>query len=185
MNELDKTKHAYNYILDLANGVDPISKQELLNDTCLNNVRLSRCFFFVADILKQVVDNGGLIGKQFKGGEFILTDEFKSKLSTSTVNLQITEFLKPINEIARELGMKKIPTTAFTEWLVEGGYLAEQTYEDNRRRKEPTSQGEALGIITEVRNGFSGMFTAVLYNTNAQQFMLDNIDKIVERWKNK
>ena len=185
MTELEKMRHAHSYILNLANGIDPISGQELPDDTCLNNVRLSRCFFYTADILRQVVENGGSIGKQYKGGEFILTDEFKSKLTPDVNSLQISDFIEPINEIARELGMKKITTTAFTEWLVDEGYMTEQKRIDNKRYKEPTAKGEALGIIAETRDGPYGMYKAILYNTNAQKFMLDNMDKIVERWKNK
>jgi len=184
MTELEKMRLAHNYILGLANGVDPSTGEELPNDTCLNNVRLSRCFFYVADILRQVIDNNGNVGKPPRGGEFILTDEFRANLSTAANNLQISEFTKPIAELAISMGMKKIPTTAFTEWLVEQGYLIENVIND-KRRKEPSSSGAALGIIAEERTSHYGTYKAILYNPAAQQFMIDNIEKIVERWKNK
>ena len=80
--------------------------------------------------------------------------------------------------------MKNIPVTAFTAWLVAEGYLVENIVND-KRRKEPTSKGAALGIAAEERNNQYGTYKAILYNTAAQQFMIDNLDKIVERWKNK
>ena len=181
MTELEKMRHAHNYILSLANGIDPVTSEELPNDTCLNNVNLSRCFFYVADVLKQVIDNGGNVGS-YKGGEFILTDDFRARLSVNANSVQITEFAKPINELAVEVGMKKIPVTAFTNWLVEKGFLAEHVY-NGSKRKEPTQDGEKLGITAEERTNQYGTYKAVLYSQNVQQFLLDNLDEIVERWK--
>ena len=185
MTELEKMKRAYNYLMDLANGIDPISECELPSDTCLNNVRLSRCFFYSADILRQAIENGGSVKKKARSGEFTLTDECRAKLSALENSVQISDFIRPMNELAVEQGMKRVPTTAFTGWLVEEGYMMEITLADNKRRKEPTAKGKALGIFCETRSGQYGMYTAVLYNTNAQQFMLDNLDNIIECWRDK
>ena len=184
MTELEKMRHAHGYILNLANGINPISGQELPSDTTLNNIRLARCFFYVAEVLKQVIDNGGSVG-EYKGGEFVLTDEFTARLSASAYSVSITDFVKPINEQAMVFGMKRIPVTAFTAWLLEKGFLVENIYND-KRRKDPTKDGESLGIFTEERQSkFGPPYKAVIYNPSAQQFLLDNLDAIVGRWKNK
>ena len=184
MTELEKMRHAHGYILNLANGIDPISAQELPNDTALNNVRLSRCFFYVADILNQVIDNGGCVG-EYKGGEFVLSDEFRARLLTVGRDVSITDFVKPINEQAMLFGMKRIPVTAFTAWMMEKGFLTENIY-NGKRRKDLTEDGESLGIFTEERTGKIGQpYKAIIYTQRAQQFLLDNLDEIVERWKNK
>ena len=183
MTELEKMKHAQKYILALANGADPVTGEELPEDTCLNNVRLSRCFFYVADILEQVIKNGGQAGGKYRGTEFILTDEFKVRLTHSEAPLQITEFVRSINEIAMEYGMERMPVTTFTEWLIEQGYLEEVTLADNKRRKEPTTKGRSFGITTEQRIGRYGEYKAVFYSPGVQKFMLEHIDEIVAMWK--
>ena len=62
MTELEKMQRAKMYLDKLANGIDPISDREMPDDTVLNQVRLSRCLFYVSVILRQVIENGGQIG---------------------------------------------------------------------------------------------------------------------------
>ena len=66
MTELEKIKRAKIYIEKLSNGIDPITDNKLPDDTVLNNERLSRCFFYITDILQQVVENGGEVGKSLR-----------------------------------------------------------------------------------------------------------------------
>ena len=62
MTELETVQRAKMYMDKLAQGIDPISGQELPEDSALNNVRLARCFFYVSGILEQVIQNGGQVG---------------------------------------------------------------------------------------------------------------------------
>ena len=62
MTELEAMQRAKMYLDKLAQGIDPITNQEVPEDSVLNNVRLARCFFYVSDVLGKVIDNGGVIG---------------------------------------------------------------------------------------------------------------------------
>ena len=62
MTELETMQRAKMYLEKLAQGIDPITDQEISEDSTLNNVRLARCFFYVSDVLGQVIANGGVIG---------------------------------------------------------------------------------------------------------------------------
>ena len=44
----------------------------------------------------------------------------------------------------------------------------------------PTEQGKSIGISTEERVGQNGTYRVTVYNTDAQQFILDNIDAVIE-----
>ncbi len=61
MTELEMIKRAKMYMDKLANGINPIDDTVAPDEDIINNVRVSRCFFFISDILRQVIDNGGVI----------------------------------------------------------------------------------------------------------------------------
>ena len=52
MEDFDVLCRAKMYIDKLANGINPLDNQPLKEDDVVNNVRLSRCFFYVADVLR-------------------------------------------------------------------------------------------------------------------------------------
>ena len=47
MTDLDIMQRAKVYMEKLVQGIDPISDQEIPEDSVLNNVRLARCFFYI------------------------------------------------------------------------------------------------------------------------------------------
>lgn len=51
MTELEIMQRAKQYMKKLAKGIDPITNMKVPDDSALNNVRLSRCFLYVAGIL--------------------------------------------------------------------------------------------------------------------------------------
>ena len=59
MTELEKIKRAKMYLDKLANGINPLDDTVVPDEDIVNQVRLSRCFFFVSDVLRQVIENGG------------------------------------------------------------------------------------------------------------------------------
>ena len=69
MTELEIMQHAKDYLDKLAKGIDPLTGREVPEGEIINNVRISRCRFYVADVLRQVIENGGVIGAPSKKGE--------------------------------------------------------------------------------------------------------------------
>ena len=65
MNDLETMKRAKAYIDMLANGIDPLTDEIIENDSVINNVRISRCLFYVSDVLGRAIDNGGEFGKKY------------------------------------------------------------------------------------------------------------------------
>ena len=72
MTELEKIERAKMYMDKLANGINPIDDTVVPDDDLINNVRLSRCFFFVSDVLRQVIENGGTHGRAERGAKRFL-----------------------------------------------------------------------------------------------------------------
>ena len=179
--ELEKVQRARQYMEQLANGIDPISGRELPEDSALNQVRLSRCFFYAADILRQVEENGGQVQKARSGGShlppFALPAELRAQIPIEP-GIMIKRFTESINALVDLEAMRRLKVTAFTEWLVEQGCLREDLVGD-KRRKAVTDKGRALGITNEDRQGQYGGYTATLYSEEAQRWLIAHLDEII------
>ena len=64
MTELDKLIRAESYIRKMANGINPITDETAADDDMVNNVRITRCLYYVSDILGQVIANNGFHKKE-------------------------------------------------------------------------------------------------------------------------
>ena len=174
--ELEKLERARQYIEQLANGVDPISGQELLEDSALNQVRLSRCFFYVADVLGQAVIREKKAAK-IPLLPFALPEELRVQIPIEP-SAMIKRFTDSINALVDLTLMHNLKTTAITGWLVDQGYLREDLF-NGKRRKVATDKGRAAGITDEPRQGQFGSYTATLYDENAQRLMIAHLDEII------
>ena len=182
MTELEKMQRAKDYMERLANGIDPISGEELESDTTLNNVRLSRCFFYVADILGQVISHGG-VGKRVVVSAkslppFYLPTELHGNIEITQEPVMIKQFTEKINSLVDVTAMKKLSPTKFTSWLVKKGFLSEERVND-KWRKMPTQAGSDLGIYFEQRESQYGEYNAIFYPESVQQFLVDNLEEIL------
>lgn len=80
MTELEKIQRAKMYIDKIANRINPIDDTFVADSDVINNVRISRCLFYVSDVLRQVIDNNEVIGKtKALKKAFFLSDESIAK----------------------------------------------------------------------------------------------------------
>ena len=180
--ELEKLQRARQYMEQLANGIDPIAGQELPEDSTLNQARLLRCFFYVADILRQVEDNGGQGQKSASHGAsylppFALPEDLRMQIPIEP-SAMIMCFTASINALVDLSLMRKLKLTAFTIWLEEQGYLRGEMY-NGKRHWVPTDKGRAAGITSDQRQGQYGSYTATLYNEEAQRLLIAHLEEII------
>lgn len=180
MTELETMQRAKMYMDKLAQGIDPITNLEVPDDSVLNNVRLARCFFYVSDILGQVIANGGVIGGKPKLQPFAVSAEQLVKVQIFQEPVRVTQLVEMISAAVDNHQMKKLSTTVITNWLLEKGFLEKQTGLDGKSRRVPTQSGLVIGLSTEIRQGQHGEYQAVFYNASAQQFVLDNLAAMLE-----
>lgn len=179
MTELEIMQRAKMYMDKLAQGIDPISDEELPEDSSLNNVRLARCFFYVSGILGKVIDNGGVIGGRPKLQAFSITPEQLSGVRISPEPIRVTQLVELISGAVDNPQMKKLSTTAITNWLLEKGFLEKQIAPDGKNQRLPTANGRMIGLSTQIRQGQYGEYQAVYYDTQAQQFVLDHLSEML------
>lgn len=182
MTELEKMQRAKMYIDKLANGIDPITDREMEEDETLNQVRISRCLFYVSEVLGRVIDNGGEVVKTAAGQlPFSVTEEQLSRVEISEQPVNISTITQRIADVLYE-GVKCIPATHITGWLLQNGYFTENIRAD-KKVKVATPKGEALGIFTVDSVNSSGIgYQKNIYNAEAQRFIVNNIMKIAEEY---
>ncbi len=180
--EIEMLTKAKMYMEKLASGVDPISGNLAPEEDVINQLRLSRCFTYVAGVLQEVIDNGGKVAKASKGKKlpFYLPLAEREKFQFSDSPIPVTEITDRINSLIDTDTMSKMKHNCITLWLMNVGLLEERIVDNNKIKKLPTSEGEAIGIIVRQGVGTYGPYTYSAYNRNAQQFLIDNIDTITE-----
>ncbi|MBQ9938164.1 MAG: hypothetical protein IJO96_01390 [Oscillospiraceae bacterium] len=179
MTETEKIAYAKSFIDNLANGINPLDGTPVKEDDIVNNIRISRCFFFVSDVLRQVIENGGVTKKRSGHSNFYLSPEQLAEFAFSDAPLTVTEIVKALNSLITDETMRKLSTKDITGWLVSVGMLYEITGQDGKTLKRPTEQGKEVGIDTEARTGQYGEYLIVTYNKAAQTFIVDNLDAVL------
>lgn len=181
MTELETLERAKMYMEKLANGINPIDGSMIPDEDVVNNVRLSRCFFYVADVLRQVIDNGGVTPqKKPKKEAFALTAEQRNAFDFSATPIPISDLSKRINSLSGNENMATLGYSVIRDWLMSVGMLEDALDGNGKHTKRPTAQGENIGIALDARTGSNGTYFVVVYNVAAQHFIMDNIDAIIE-----
>ena len=181
MTDLETMQRAKMYMDKLARGIDPVTNQELPEDSALNQVRLARCFLYVSDVLEQVIANGGVVGAKPKQKRlpFAATMEQLAGIPVSEEPVVITQLVDRINEALNNPQMKKLSTTTITNWLLEKGFMEKQAGPDGKSRRVPAANGNRIGLSVQTRQGMYGDYLAVYYSKEAQQFIIDNLPQIL------
>lgn len=186
MTELETIARAKMYIDKLANGINPLDDTAVAENDIVNNVRISRCLFFVSDTLRRVLENGGVgVTSRVKKNKFKITAEELEKFAFSDRPIPVSEITKRINDIADTENSKKLSHNTITSWLSEIGMLKEMINTAGKKSKRPTAEGAELGIFVKEVTSQNGTFNVVFYNKSAQKFIVDNIPSVIENHSDK
>lgn len=185
MTEFEKIERAKMYMEKLANGVDPITNTEIPKGDVANNVRLSRCFSFVSDVLGKVIEQGGIEEKPYtykakniKKEPFSLTAEQASRFEFSSSPMSASDIAKRLEVLIDTDTVKKLTASNILAWLESIGALTKEETESGNKRTV-TDTGADMGIVSEAKiSSYGNPYTAILFNRSAQQFILDNTDAI-------
>ena len=169
MNDLEIRQRAKMYIDKLANGINPLDDTILPESDIVNNVRISRCLFYVSEVLRE-----SMTVKKQKRSFYTSVEDLREFLF-SDKPITVSEIVRRINAIAKKDNMKRITGRNISNWLVSIRLLYEYINVYGKKIKLPTEEGRRIGITTDFRRSY----TVVLYNRSAQKFIIDNIDLII------
>lgn len=179
LNENEKLLKAKSYLDKLANGINPITNELASENDTINNIHISRCLFYVSDVLRNLIENNNNLQKKKNSKiPFSVTPQQLADYVFDDNPITVTEITKKLNSLIDTEEMKGIKTTSITNWLIKINMLEYFADENGKNHKIPTENGIQLGITTQERLGMYGSYKVVLYDSNVQQFILDNIDTI-------
>lgn len=172
-------QRAKQYIDKLANGINPLTDEPLRDEDIVNNVRISRCLFYVSGILDKVLQNPRMTERNNRKRAFSISREQLEKYEYSQNPILISEIARRISSLPDDDNTRSLPATRITGWLVANGFLEERVEPNGKTKKYVTSAGNDLGIFQEERNSSRGPYLATLYTIEAQHFIIDNIEAIL------
>lgn len=180
MTELEKIERAKMYMDKLANGINPLDDTPIPDGDIVNHVRLSRCFFFVSDVLRRVIENKGVTPPPAKPKvPFALSPEERSRFPFSETPLPASEIARRLNALTDREDMGKISYGIIVSWLMSTGFLELLSLPSGKSVKHPTHEGVKAGITLEKRTNSQGDYQVVVYDLQAQRLVVDNLEAIM------
>ena len=186
MTELEKIAYAKSFIDKLANGINPLDDMPIPDNDIVNNVRLSRCFFYVSSILQKEIDRERRRMPKEKKGEhlpFSITQEQLNNFICSSVPISATAVARKINWLVRDtVGESKIERLSYkkiTQWLLNIGMIEYREWENGKMKRFPTEEGEKIGLVLSDWDNYGRRSPVIYYTEAAQRFIIDNIEAVI------
>ena len=178
--DVQKLSVAIEYVNRLANGNNPLNNAPLADDEVLDNPNIIRCMFFVRDVLKMVYNNGGVITektKKKKTKSVPFPEELLSQFEYRQ-DQSINNFINQLYEPLADKDIRKISGTTIAQRLEGNGYIKTEYNEEMEKEiRVPTEKGMAIGMRVERREGrppYPSVFYTIIYNQQAQEFLVAN-----------
>ncbi len=175
MEEIEVLKHAQTYIEKLANGENPLDGSAITEDSVLNNVRIVRCLYYVNDVLKKVVENGGVVSgkvKKPKKDDFVYDEERAAKVNISVRPIALSIILSNVHEAFPNC--KKPSFEKVSELLKAKGILMDNPAGSPRYVAVPEAAEQ--GVWTEQGINHAGMtYWRTLYDDAGQRLVITSL----------
>lgn len=176
---LELLKHAKDYIEKMANGINPLNNETIPDNDLINNIRISRCLFYVNSILEKVLETEEHNNKKNKKIPFNLDKDTLNNFEYSNTPITISTIAKELNKLNTNSEMAKLKTTQITNWLINIGILFEKEI-NGKKYKLPTDAGKSIELFTEERIGYKGVYYVVEYPRQSQEFIINNFESLIE-----
>lgn len=186
MTELEKIAYAKSFIDKLANGINPLDDTPIPDDDIVNNVRLSRCFFYVSDILRKEIERERRRQTRERKPAplpFSITQEQLQNYVYSAYPISATAIAKKINWLVKsDIDEKKIERFSYRKinyWLHDIGMIEWREWENGKSKRFPTPEGEAIGLVLKIWESYGRKSPVIYFSEDAQHFIIDNIDAVI------
>ena len=158
----------------MINTDSPVAGSE---DDVVNNVHISRCLFYVADLIGKHTERRPRSNSS-RTIPFSATAVQKEKYNYVDA-ISISAFAREIEKLIPE-NMQTLGYAMMTNWLVQKGLLTESEPDTKGRTyKIALLKGKEFGIYSEDRESEGrGHYHITLYNRDAQKYLIDHLEEI-------
>ena len=184
MTEVEKIAYAKSFIDKLANGINPLDDTPVPEGDIVNNVRISRCLFYVSDILGEAIKKEGKKkAKEERKARlpFSVTQEQLQNFEYSSYPISATAIAKKLNVLVQEdiasNKIERMTARRITQWFLNIGMIEWREWE-NKIKRFPTEEGEKIGLDLQIWENYGRRSPVIFYNEDAQRFITDNIGAI-------
>ncbi|MEE5992356.1 MAG: hypothetical protein V3G42_03845 [Oscillospiraceae bacterium] len=192
MTEQKRLIFAKAYIDAMRNGVNPVDLQPIPETDVLNDEHIQNCLAYVSEILGAVIENGGTDEKDdipkrshSRKLNYFITSEQISQLKINESLTYVSDISKELNKFSKVNGCKQLQAKHINQWLVSIEMLESVETAPERICKKSTEQGEKIGIHSKYAlDGKNIPYYRTFFSKEAQQFIYDNIDAIIEYNRN-
>jgi hypothetical protein len=186
MTELEKIIYAKDFIDKLANGINPIDGTAVSDLDIVNNVRVSRCLFYVSELLCKTIElerkHERRLMKKSRVPLYV-TPDMLSDFVASEKPVSATVLAKNINETLKTYievnNTTKLSYRKITQFLLNIGMIEYKDIGNGKMKRVPTKDGEEIGLTLVVWNNYGRLINAIFYNESAQRFIVDNIEAVI------
>ncbi len=198
-------ERAETYLRKLSCGVNPLTGELLPEGDACKQERISKCLAYVASLLQKQLDHSDIVvqdssqavttakadkpAKSEKAEKkaakaqmvpLAIDSEMLSRYRIFDYPVSISRVVRNINELLpRNVYMNHLLYADVANFLVQEGILSRQATDNGKEANLPTPHGESFGFEKtegDIR-GHHNVFTQCW--RNAQQYILDNIQKCV------
>lgn len=165
---------------------NPLNGEPIPAGDLLNNVRISRCIYYVSSLLDKLCKETELSApkKKLKNTDkkpFSISVDSIRDFEYTNIDVYASDIANKLNTLIDIDSIQKLKVSAITEWLTDAGYLQLRESANGKTYKKPTDKGKELGISEEFRLGKLGGYIVLLYNANAQRYIVENANAIGEK----
>lgn len=181
MDEREKIAYAKSFIDKMAQGINPFTDEPIPDGELLNNVRISRCLFYVSEILSKAISyDATSLAKAVKSKikRYVWKDEFAERFKFSNEPVYMKYIVENFDGLNAEDGIK-FPRVALSRWLLAGGYI-EEIEKNGKNYKFPTQKGLDNGFLSVYREeGYGSGYYALMYSLAAQKLIVGSVAEIL------
>lgn len=178
--DLEKLENALTYVARIADGKNPINNDVADSEDVMNNPIIIRSMFFIKDVLAELKNNNGILGKASSAKKKEFPIDTLSNYQYSEVKT-ITRLTEQLNAGIDETVYKKLSYRTITDWLKRNGYLIET--EDSKLGKKvtlTTEKAQAIGITHSLQTSMSGnSYYRIEYDRTGQEFVVQNLPSML------
>lgn len=174
-NEQIRLLEARQLLEKMANGVHPITEQQLDEDHFLQDPRVIRPLFLLLNHLNEPKSTRSKIPKKY-----IITQKQLDAVEFPDHPIGINDFCNRVNEQLDLTVSKKLSGKILNDKLKKLGILSEEQTEEGKKRSVTNDTSARFGIFMIERNYNGSPYQQIVFDKMGRDFLLRNLHKLLE-----